>query len=215
VHFSVNTMLTNVGIIAVVVLAVALLHIAPSAALQERVLAQPGWLQFLEVMTISEVCGYWAHRATHRVPLLWRFHRVHHSIEEMDWLAAARLHPVDQVFTRGCAILPLYALGFSRVAFGGLLVLLTFQALFIHANVRLDLGFLKHVVATPQFHHWHHTNEPGSVDHNFAGGLPLLDRLFGTLLLPPDNRFPAVYGTDDPLPSSWAGQMAAPFRRAA
>src|SRR6266550_4042913 len=48
----------------------------------------------------TDVVQYWAHRATHQVPFLWRFHKVHHSIEEMDWLAAGRLHPLDSVFTR-------------------------------------------------------------------------------------------------------------------
>ncbi len=66
----------------------------------------------------------------------WRSDAVHHSIEEMDWLAASRLHPLDSVFTRAVTILPLYVLGFSRATFGGYLVFTAFVAIFIHANVR-------------------------------------------------------------------------------
>ena len=65
------------------------------------------------------VGGYWGHRLSHTVPFLWRFHAVHHSIEEMDWLAAGRLHPLDQAFTQACAILPLFLLGYSRGVFAG------------------------------------------------------------------------------------------------
>lgn len=214
VHLSVNSTLSNVAALVAVGALVATFHVAPGRALQGRVAAQPLLLQFLEVLLVSEVSQYWAHRATHAVPFLWRFHKVHHSIEEMDWLAAARLHPLDQAFLRACAILPVYALGFSRFAFGGLLFVLTLQAIFIHANVRINFGPLKYVIATPQYHHWHHSNEPGTLNRNFAGELPALDWLFGTLLLPRDNRFPSVYGSDERLPRTWAAQMVVPFRTA-
>jgi sterol desaturase/sphingolipid hydroxylase (fatty acid hydroxylase superfamily) len=75
-------------------------------------------------------------------------------------LAAVRLHPIDQAFTRSCFVIPLYALGFTRATFGALLVLFALQALFIHANVRLTFGPLRYVLATPEFHHWHHAGDP-------------------------------------------------------
>ncbi len=56
--------------------------------------------------------------------------------------------------------MPLYALGFTRGAFGALLVVFTLQALFVHANVRFTFGPLRYVVATPEFHHWHHADDP-------------------------------------------------------
>ena len=160
---------------------------------------------------MTEIAGYWAHRATHRVPWLWRFHAVHHSIAEMDWLAAGRLHPIDQVFTRACVILPLVVLGFGKATFGAYLLFATLWAIFIHANVRFTFGPLRWVVATPAYHHWHHTNDEGAIDHNFAGQIPLIDMVFGTFHLP-KGRWPSTYGIDDPIPTTYLGQLAWPFR---
>ena len=126
----------------------------------------------VEAFLLAEVVQYWAHRAAHTVPVLWRFHKVHHSITELDWLAAARLHPIDQAFIRSCVVIPLFVLGFTSGTFGALLVLFTFQALFIHANVRFTFGPLRYVFATPEFHHWHHADDPRAYNSNFAGELP-------------------------------------------
>jgi len=209
VHFLVNNVLVNAGLLIALAVAIVALHWMASAPLQDAIAAQPGWLQFLEAVLVADVAQYWAHRATHRVPLLWRFHKVHHSIEDMDWLAAARLHPVDAVFTRTCAILPLYFLGFSRATFGGYLVFTAFMAIFIHANVRLRFGPLRWLTATPEFHHWHHALTPQ--DKNFAGQLPLLDVVFGTCHLP-RREMPAAYGIGEPAPKGYLAQLAWPFQ---
>jgi sterol desaturase/sphingolipid hydroxylase (fatty acid hydroxylase superfamily) len=129
----------------------------------------------------------------------------------MDWLAAAHLHPIDQVWTRSCIVLPLFALGFSRATFGGFLAFTTFQAIFVHANVRLTFGPLRWVIATPEFHHWHHANDPAAYNSNFAGEFPWIDALFGTLYLPA-GQMPAGYGVDDHQPPGYLAQLAWPFR---
>jgi sterol desaturase/sphingolipid hydroxylase (fatty acid hydroxylase superfamily) len=102
-------------------------------------------------------------------------------------------------------------LGFGRVTLGSFIVLLTLQAIFIHANVRFDFGFLRWVIGTPQFHHWHHAREPQAYNSNYAGEFPALDALFGTLYLPA-HRWPAQYGVDDAQPAGYLGQLAWPFR---
>jgi sterol desaturase/sphingolipid hydroxylase (fatty acid hydroxylase superfamily) len=129
----------------------------------------------------------------------------------MDWLASGRLHPIDQVFTRSCVVLPLFCLGFSRATFGAFLAVTTLQAIFIHANVRFRFGPLRWIIATPEFHHWHHANDPGAYNTNFAGECPLVDLLFGTLHLP-KGRMPERYGIDDPVPDGYLHQLAWPFR---
>ncbi len=213
VHFLVNNVLSTAGIFVVVVVFAVVGHGLVNAGFQAAVRAQPWPLQFLEALAITEVAGYWAHRATHRVPLLWRFHRVHHSITQMDWLASAHLHPVDQIFTRSCVIIPLFVLGFSKATFGAYLVFAAIGALFIHSNVRLRFGPLRWIIATPEFHHWHHANQPGAIDRNFAGQLPLLDVVFGTAHLP--RRWPDAYGVNEPEPPTYLGQLAWPFRPSA
>ncbi len=146
------------------------------------------------------------------MPVLWRFHRVHHSIEEMDWLAAGRVHPVDQAFTRSCIVLPLVALGFTRATLGAFLVFVTLQALFIHANVRFRFGPLRWLIATPEFHHWHHCDDPAAYNSNFAGEFPLLDLVFGTLHLPAGER-PAGYGIAERAPDGYLAQLVWPMGR--
>lgn len=219
VHFAVNNLFTIVGLVAAVVVLGGVLHAAVPQGARDAVAGQPLWLQAVEALAFAEVAQYWAHRASHRVPLLWRFHKVHHSITELDWLAAARLHPVDQVFSRSCIVIPLFALGFTRGTFGALLVVFTAQAIFIHANVRFTFGPLRQVVATPEFHHWHHAADPRAYNSNFAGELPVLDRIFGTLHLPARDgsdgpRWPDGYGIAEPVPDGYLAQMAWPFRSA-
>jgi sterol desaturase/sphingolipid hydroxylase (fatty acid hydroxylase superfamily) len=210
VHLVVNNVLTTVGLVVAVVAVLVGVHWAVNDSVWSAVRAQPGWLQLVEAVFVADVAGYFGHRATHEVPLLWRFHKVHHSIEQMDWLAAGRLHPIDQVFTRTCVVVPLYLLGFSKATFGAYLVFATLHAIFLHANVRARLGPLRWVIAGPEFHHWHHANEPDAVNTNFSGALPLLDVLFGTAHQP-RGRMPSAYGIDDELPEGYLAQLAWPF----
>jgi sterol desaturase/sphingolipid hydroxylase (fatty acid hydroxylase superfamily) len=212
VHFVVNNLLTTfLLILAVLSVGTAMSAVVPGA-LRSAVGQQPLCLQTSEAFVLAGLSGYWAHRATHRVPVLWKFHRVHHSVTEMDWLAAGRLHPVDQAFTRSCTVLPLVALGFTKGVLGAFVVLITFQALFIHANVRFRFGPLRWIVATPEFHHWHHSADPAAYNSNFAGEFPWLDLLFGTLHLPA-GKMPEGYGIQERPPKGYLYQLAWPFRR--
>ncbi len=211
VHFLVNGAALKVGLIVSVVVVGGVLRAFVPAPLRLGVAASPTWVQIVAGFTVTTVGGYTGHRAAHEVPLLWRFHRVHHSIRDMDWLAANHLHPLDETFSRSAAVLPLYALGFGRVSLGAFVILITVQAIFIHANVRMDFGPVRWLIATPQFHHWHHAREPRAYNTNYAGEFPLLDALFGTLYLPAD-RWPAQYGIDESEPAGYLRQLAWPLR---
>lgn len=172
--------------------------------------SQPLPLQWIEVLIGSDLSGYWSHRLFHRHPL-WRFHAIHHSSESLDWLAAARVHPLNEAISRVLQLLPLFLVGFDPRVVAGAVPVLTFYALFLHANVDWDFGPLRCVIATPRFHRWHHTSEDEGLDKNFAGLFPWIDSLFGTLYLP-NNRSPKVFGTKDIIPSNFLGQLAYPFR---
>jgi sterol desaturase/sphingolipid hydroxylase (fatty acid hydroxylase superfamily) len=209
VHFLVNNLLTLVGVIVAVVFAGRALHAVIPEGARDAIAAWPFGGQFAIALAVAELCGYWGHRATHRVPILWRFHKVHHSIEEMDSLAAAHLHPIDQAFTRSCVVLPLYALGFSRATFGVYLIVATILAIFVHANVRLRLPGIRWLIGTPEYHHWHHANFGGANHRNFAS-LPVVDAIFGTLHLP--TAWPDRYGIDEPQPQGYLRQLIWPFR---
>ena len=146
------------------------------------------------LLVVADFTQYWVHRAFHAVPLPWRFHAVHHSAEQMDWLAGSRLHLVDIAITRGLTYVPIYVIGFGDGPLFAYLVVVSAQATFIHANVRFDFGAVKWLVATPQFHHWHHAAEREAVDKNFAVHLPVLDWVFGTMYLP--RHWPNAYGIE-------------------
>ena len=211
VHYLINGAALKVGIVTAVAVVGTVLRAFVPIPFRAAVAASPGWVQIVAALAIATVGGYAGHRAAHEVPLLWRFHRVHHSVREMDWLAANHLHPFDQIFIRSAAVLPLYALGFGRIGLGAFVVLTTLQAIFIHANVRLTLGPLRFVIATPQFHHWHHAREPQAYNSNYAGEFPAVDAVFGTLYLPA-HRWPAQYGIDDSEPVGYLRQLVWPLR---
>ena len=99
--------------------------------------ALPWAAKFVIAWFAGDLVLYWGHRLQHRVPLLWRFHRVHHTAEEVDWLASFREHPVDGLYTRLLANLPTILIGFSLAEIAGLMTLRGLWASFIHANVRL------------------------------------------------------------------------------
>jgi hypothetical protein len=102
------------------------------------------------------------------VPWLWRFHAIHHSSTDIDWLAGSRLHLVDVVITRGFTFVPIALLGFASSPVYAYLVFVSFHAVFIHANVRFGFGRIEHLIVTPRFHHWHHSAEDNARDKNFA-----------------------------------------------
>ena len=169
-------------------------------------------LQFFAVLLCADLAEYGIHRAFHAVPALWRFHAIHHSSLDMDWLAGSRLHIVDVVVTRAVVVFPLFALGFDQRAVAAYLVFVSFHAVFIHANVRFDLARLERWIVTPRFHHWHHAKERAAINTNFAVHLPWIDRLFGTAYEPP-GQWPREYGiAGDPVPPDLIPQTIWPLR---
>ena len=210
-HFLFTRTISNVVGFVFVGALILLLHWLVSPAFQSAVAGQSRIVQLMEAILIANVGGYVGHRLEHQVPFLWRFHSVHHSITEMDWLAAARVHPLDQIVSKALTIVPLYLMGFSKATFGAYLGLATFHAVLIHANVRFRFGPLRWLITTPQFHHWHHSNEPEAHNKNFAGEIPLLDMIFGTYYLP-EERMPEKYGVSELVPRGYVGQLVYPFR---
>jgi sterol desaturase/sphingolipid hydroxylase (fatty acid hydroxylase superfamily) len=194
-----------------------LLHRAMPGGIYPAVAAMPLLARLAAAQIVGEIGSYWAHRWMHQVPLLWRFHSLHHSAEEMDWLVNTRAHPVDLVLTRFCALAPMYALGLAQPLGNGIdavpvvvTILGTIWGFFIHSNLNWRFGWLEWLVSSPAFHHWHHTLGPEHVNQNYAPMLPLVDRLFGTYYLPRD-QWPPAYGTDTPIPLDMSGQLLEPF----
>lgn len=209
-HLLLNTMIVSVLTVGFVVVGALPLLWLRALDLEARA---PGAVAIPIAVVLVLVGQYWGHRLTHRVPFLWRFHAVHHSIERMDWVAAARLHPVDQAFTQAFTVIPLVLLGYDGITVAGVGVAVVFLALFQHANVRLRFPGLRWIVNTPEWHHWHHAIDPAAHDRNF--GFPAVDVLFRTAYLP-KHATPTGFGTHDPVPQDgYLRQLAHPFRRGA
>jgi sterol desaturase/sphingolipid hydroxylase (fatty acid hydroxylase superfamily) len=209
-HILVNGAVTAVAVVALVVVAAI-----PVFCIRrfDLVGALPTEVAVGLAVALVAVGNYWGHRLTHQVPFLWRFHSVHHSIEQMDWVASGRLHPLDQAFTQAFTVFPLFLLGYGTGVFGGVAVFVTLLALFQHANVRLRFPGVRWVINTPEWHHWHHAIDDDARDKNF--GLPVVDKLFGTAYLPKDRR-PVGFGTRSPVPADgYLRHLAYPFTRAA
>lgn len=167
----------------------------------------PLWLKFGFAVLAGDFCVYWIHRLQHRVPLLWRFHMVHHTAEKLDWIAAHREHPIDGVVTQLALNLPALLLGFSFSGMSAFIALRGIWALFIHSNVRLPLGFLKYIMGSPELHHWHHTRSRKSC--NYGNLCPWMDLLFGTYSCP--GREPTELGVTEPTPRTYLGLLLYPF----
>lgn len=182
--------------------------ILPAGELRATVRALHPAVQGVIALVLGDLAVYWFHRACHKVEILWRFHAVHHSAEQLDWLAAHREHPFDGMVTQLAINLPGILLGVSFEALGALVVLRGMWAIFIHSNVSLPIGPLRYVLGEPALHHWHHARVR-ETEHNFANLAPYLDLLFGTYHRPEKEDYDL--GLVDPWPRGYLTQLVRPF----
>ncbi|MFC5193192.1 sterol desaturase family protein [Algoriphagus aquatilis] len=168
-------------------------------------------LQLLIALVVSDLFQWTIHFLFHKVPFLWKFHAIHHSIKNIDWLAGSRIHFVDLILVRSFTFIPLYVLGFSTPVFLTYLVWVSIQAVLAHSNTKLNFGFLRYLLVTPQYHHWHHAADPKYYDKNFAIHFPFIDMIFGTYL-EKGNEWPERTGLNEEMPTTFLGQTIHPFK---
>ena len=202
--------LSTAGVVVGFVIAVASLAWLPGLILRPVVSMLPPLPMALLGVILFDVSSYWVHRFVHEVPFLWRFHSIHHSTRHLDWVSGFRGHPLDGVLVAAPAVF-LIAAGFPLQVGGVIAIVQLVTGLFLHANVRWRLRRLQKVVITPEFHHWHHANEVGSINTNYSTFLPLWDVVFGTYSMPRDRR-PQSYGVSEPVPERIGPQLWHPFR---
>jgi sterol desaturase/sphingolipid hydroxylase (fatty acid hydroxylase superfamily) len=174
----------------------------------------PLWATAPAALVALDLGNYVSHTLLHRYPALWEFHKVHHSIETLDWLATFRSHVVEQTLRRLVAPVLLILAGFpaDAVALAGGVVLA--WAVLNHSNLAIPLGFLEPVFVTPRLHRLHHV--PETDDRNFGTVFTLWDRLRGTLRVretSPDTPF--GFAGRGGYPHGWLRQLVEPFRRLA
>jgi len=183
------------------------------SGVHEWVQSLPFIVELLFAFFITDLFQYWTHRFFHNHSFLWRFHSIHHSTENMDWLAGSRTHFVDIFVTRSMAFVPLYVFGFSTITFNVYVIFMAIHAVLIHSNTRIKFGFIKYIFATPQYHHWHHCKNPKHYGKNFATIFPLIDKMFGTYYLPKD-EWPEDTGLlEADYPKGYLKQAIYPFTK--
>lgn len=210
-HFIVNHLLVGFVLLAVNLLVHRLFGWAAHDGVRGWVQGLNFWVALFLIILVADFVQYWTHRAYHEVPLLWRLHAVHHSTQHMDWLAGSRQHIVELLITRTLVLAPIYVLGFSKEVIDAYIVVVGFQAVFNHANVSVRLGPLRYLIVTPNFHHWHHSQDDEAIDKNYAAHFAFLDHLFGTAVQS-DRAWPERYGVQgDYVPDGFWRQLLFPF----
>lgn len=208
-HYIVSGIFIRLGLVTIILMATHIGSNYVSLNIRSCVASSPIYLQVFAITLVADFGFYVTHRLMHAVPWLWHFHAIHHSSEKLDWLAAYRVHPLDQVLVKGMSLVPIFILGFSEASIGVASIVYYWQSLFIHSNIRVKTGMFRWVIATPEFHHWHHSNHNEVYNKNFSGQLVVWDILFRTVHLP--GVMPTKYGVNDPIPNPYLQQLIYPF----
>lgn len=180
----------------------------------------PDWMATAAAFILLDVAIYGQHVATHKIPLLWRFHKMHHADRDVDVTTGLRFHPVEIIFSMAFKLVCVVLIGPSALAVVLFEVVLNASAMFNHSNLKLPLivdKHLRHVIVTPDMHRVHHSIIPGETNSNYGFFFAFWDRLFKTYTAQPK------YGHDDVViglgehqidkPSSLVWSLMLPFKK--
>lgn len=205
----------NKGVVQVLVAVGAVFGVAEAARGTDLHGVWPSdwWMpaQVLLALVLVEAGLYAAHRLAHEWGALWRFHAVHHSAPRLSFLNTGRFHLVDTVTSILLSQPILFLAGAPIEIFKWVSATTAFIGMLTHCNVEMRFGFLNYIVNTPVLHRFHHSRDPREGNKNYGENLMILDLLFGTHYLA-RHRPAAAIGIDDPMPSSFLGQVIHPFR---
>lgn len=143
----------------------------------------PSWVSIIAAILMLDFVIYLQHVMFHAVPILWRFHRMHHADLDIDVTTGARFHPVEIILSILIKLAAVAAIGPPVIAVVLFEVLLNATSMFNHSNVRLPLALdrvLRLIVVTPDMHRVHHSVIPAETNSNFGFNVPWWDRLCGT-----------------------------------
>ncbi|GLQ35023.1 hypothetical protein GCM10007939_13060 [Amylibacter marinus] len=182
-------------------------------------LSLPYAVEFMIALIALDFSIWAQHLITHKIPLLWRLHRVHHADRDMDVTTAVRFHPVEIALSMALKIGLIYALGPAALAVLTFEALLNGLAMFNHANIKLPPrvdAILRLFIVTPDMHLVHHSTDRAEHDSNYGFGLSIWDRLFGTYTARPRNgvrdmRIGLHWQDDRPSRLKWV--LGLPFHK--
>lgn len=177
----------------------------------------PGWMQLLIMFVIADFIQWNVHRMLHRVPWMWEFHKVHHSVKEMGFAAQFRFHFMETIIYKSIQYIPLAMIGFGLLPF----IVIHMAGVLIghlnHANLGWSYGPLGYIFNNPKMHIWHHAKElPPEHPYgmNYGLSLSLWDYLFGTAYIPHDGRdIELGFHGDEDFPKNFKEQTVYPFQK--
>lgn len=182
-------------------------------------LAWPLWAEVMLAFLVLDFAIWLQHLASHKIPILWRLHRVHHADRDFDVTTAIRFHPIEIGLSMLFKIVVVYALGAPALAVVIFEIVLNGAAMFNHANIRLGSAdrWLRLAVVTPDMHRVHHSIDRREHDANYGFNLSVWDRLLGTYVARPrgghDGMTIGLSRHQDTNPARLLWALAFPFRR--
>lgn len=155
----------------------------------------PVVVEYIAVLLLFDLVIYWQHVASHHVPMLWKFHQVHHADHDLDASSGLRFHPVEIAFSMAIKCIVVLLLGATAESVVLFEIVLNSCAVFNHSNVKLPLGLdrvLRLLVVTPDMHRVHHSIHRDETNSNYGFNIPWWDRVFGTYRAQPRDQHEAM-----------------------
>lgn len=179
----------------------------------------PIWIDIILTVIILDFAVWLQHLLSHKIPFLWRFHRMHHTDRDLDVTSAVRFHPIEIAYSMLLKVAIIYLLGPAAIAVVAFEVILNGTAMFNHANLGLSKGvdaILRKVLVTPDMHRVHHSVYRDEHDTNFGFAMSFWDRMFGTYTAQPrdghaDMKLGLEWQDERPTKITWS--LLLPFRK--
>jgi sterol desaturase/sphingolipid hydroxylase (fatty acid hydroxylase superfamily) len=171
--------------------------------------------QVVAALLVADVGAYFRHRLFHESSVLWRFHRIHHSMTGLYWIRSAYTHPLEQLCILMAIMLPIALLGAGDEVVAVVAFLFGLSGLLQHANVDSRSSILNYVFATTEVHRVHHRADERASHSNFSAFFVLMDILFGTYQWPARAAAPVRVGLEGvtAFPRDFLSHLTMPFRR--
>lgn len=181
-------------------------------------LEMPHWMVLAATLLLRGFVSFFTHYLNHRVPVLWRLHRVHHLDNDLDVSSTVRFHPLEMVASTLVGIPVVVLLGLAPWVLLLYEVLDAAVTLFSHSNIRLPAWLnrpLRYVIVTPDLHRVHHSVLQPETDSNFSAVFPVWDLVFGTFRAapsaPPASMALGLSATPSPACNDLGYLLRSPF----
>ncbi len=173
------------------------------------------WVVFPVLFILNDFMNWFGHVLLHKVPVLWKFHKIHHAQEELGFASTRHFHFVEYLIFRPLMYIPFHFFGVPPMDYMVFQIWASLVFTFLsHANIKLNWGIFAYIFITPDTHYWHHAkNVPSKHSVNYASILCIWDQIFGYFYFPKDDKTEPELGLyNDDTPNSFIGQQVHPFK---